>query len=169
MNSFWEHCITIASISSLLAKITPGFKPEHALLAGLVHDIGNVAILNKAIEYPDVITSEEKVEKLLSKMRTQVTTSILKSWNFPEDIILAAEESKNWMRDDAEKPDLADIINIAHLHHYIGTDKQKSVPVIDRVPAFGKMALGKLTPELSINVLQESNKEIEQIKSIFRV
>lgn len=168
MTSFWEHSITIATISSILAKITPGFKSEQALLAGLVHDIGNVAILNKALEYPDIITSEEKVDKLLSKMRIHVTTSILQFWNFPEDMIIAAKESKNWMRDESEKPDLADILNMAHLHNYIDIDKQKIVPVIDQVPAFHKMALGKLTPELSIKLLKESNKEIEQIKSIFR-
>jgi len=168
MTSFWEHSITIATISSILAKITPGFKSEQALLAGLVHDIGNVAILNKALEYPDIITSEEKVDKLLSKMRIHVTTSILQFWNFPEDMIIAAKESKNWMRDESEKPDLADILNMAHLHNYIDIDKKKIVPVIDQVPAFHKMALGKLTPELSIKLLKESNKEIEQIKSIFR-
>ncbi|MCU7834848.1 MAG: HDOD domain-containing protein [gamma proteobacterium symbiont of Taylorina sp.] len=169
MQAFWEHSIEIAAISSILAKITPGFSSQQALLAGLVHDIGNVAILNKALEYSDVIASEASIERLLSKMSNQVTSSILQSWNFSEDMVLAAKEAENWMRDENSKPDLADIINIAHLHSYIGTDKQKTVPIIDQVPAFNKMALGKLTPELSINVLKESNKQIEQIKSIFQI
>lgn len=167
MNAFWEHSIEIAAISSVLAKITPGFSQDQALLAGLVHDIGNVAILNKALEYPDVIVSDEKIEKLLSKMSNQVSSSILQSWGFSDDMVQVSKETEEWMRDESEKPDLTDIINIAHLHDYIGAAKQKTVPIIDQVPAFHKMALGKLTPELSISVLEESNKQINEIKAIF--
>ena len=168
MNSFWEHSIEIAAISSFLAKITPGISQDQALLAGLVHDIGNVAILNKALEYPDIIVSDEKIEKLLSKMSNMVSGSILQSWGFSDEMIQVAKETEHWMREGTDKPDMTDIINIAHLHSYIGTDKQKTVPIIDQVPAFHKMALGKLTPELSINVLQEAGKQIEDIKSIFK-
>jgi len=84
-------------------------------------------------------------------------------------MIEVAKGAENWMRNDSPKADLADIINIAHLHNYIGTEKQKTVPMIDQVPAFTKLALGKLTPELSISVLKESNSQIEQIKSIFKM
>ena len=167
MSQFWEHSIEIAAISSLLAKITPGFSQDQALLAGLVHDIGNVAILNKALEYPDVIVSDEKIDKLLSKMSNQVSSSILQSWGFSDELISVSKEAEEWMRDESEKADMADIVNIAHLHSYIGTDKQKTLPIIDQIPAFHKMALGKLTPEMSISVLQESQTQIEEIKSLF--
>ena len=168
MKLFWEHSIEIAAISSLLAKITPGISQDQALLAGLVHDIGNVAILNKALEYPEVIVSDKKIEKLLSKMSNQVSSSILQSWGFSDEMVQVAKETEDWMRDESEKPDMVDIINIAHLHDYIGTDKQRTVPIIDQVPAFRKMALGKLTPEMSIGLLEESYKQIDDIKSIFQ-
>ena len=170
MNEFWEHSIEIASISSFLAKLTPGIGPDQALLAGLVHDIGNVAILNKALEYPDIIDSDEKITRLLAKTSNLVSSSILQSWSFSDEMVEMAKETEDWMRTGrgSGMPDMTDIINIAHLHSYIGTEKQKTVPIIDQIPAFKKMALGKLTPELSMDVLRESKKQIDDIKSIFK-
>lgn len=169
MNRLWEHSIEIAALSFVLAKITPGFNAEHALLGGLIHDIGNVAILNKAVDHPLIMDSEEHLDKVIEKMRAQVGGSILRRWDFSEDIIEVVEEAEDWMRNGKEKPDLVDIVNMAHLHDYIGTPKQKLVPIIDQTPAFKKLALGQLTPRLSIKVLEKAGEKIAQTKALLRL
>lgn len=169
MHRFWEHSIEIASISSVLAKVTPGVNVEHALLAGLVHDIGYVAIMNKVTEYPRIMQDEAQLQSLLSKMCHQVSSSILQFWEFSDELVEAAAESENWLREGSDKVQLADVINIAHLHSFIGTAKQKEVPIIDQVPAFHKMALGQLTPELSIELLDEAHDNINQLKEILKM
>ncbi len=165
----WEHSIEIASISFVLAKITPGFNAEHALLAGLIHDIGVVAILNKAVEHPLIMDSEEHLDKVINKMHNQVGASILSRWDFSEDFIEVAEETENWMRDFSDKADLVDIVNMAHLHSYIGTPRQRDVPIIDQTPAFHKLALGQLTPKLSIKVLEKAKEKIAQTKALLHL
>ena len=169
MNRIWEHSIEIAAISFVLARITPGFNAEHALLAGLIHDIGNVAILNKAIDHPLIVDSEEHLEKLMNKMHAQVSSSILRRWEFSQDFIDVAEETEDWMRDGRDKADLVDIINMAHLHSYIGTPMQRQVPIIDQTPAFKKLALGELTPRLSLQVLEKAHEKIAQTKALLRL
>jgi len=169
MKQLWEHSIEIAAVSFVLAKITSGFNAEHALLAGLIHDIGIVAILNKATEHPRIMDSEEHLDKVIHKMHGQVGSSILKRWDFSADFIAVTEETENWMRDDNEESDLVDIINMAHLHSYIGSPKQRDVPIIDQVPAFHKMALGQLTPKLSIKVLEKAHEKIEQTKALLNI
>jgi len=169
MNKLWEHSIEIAAISFVLAKITPGFNAEHALLAGLIHDIGNVAILNKAVDHPLIIDSEEHLDKVIQKMHAQVGGSILRRWDFSDDFIDVVEETEDWMRNGNDKPDLVDIVNMAHLHDYIGTPMQKYVPIIDQTPAFKKLALGQLTPRLSIKVLEKASEKIAQTKALLRL
>ncbi|MCP3848999.1 MAG: HDOD domain-containing protein [Gammaproteobacteria bacterium] len=169
MKKLWEHSIEIASISAVLAKVTPGFSVEHAMLSGLIHDIGNIAILNKAKEHPLIIDSEEHLDKIMTKMHAQVGSSILRSWGFSDDFILVTEETENWMYNGNEKPDLVDIINMAHLHSYIGSSKQKDVPIIDQVPAFHKLALGQLTPKLSIQVLDMAHEQIQKTKNMLQL
>lgn len=169
MCMLWEHSIEIAAISFVLAKITPGFNAEHALLAGLIHDIGVVAILNKAVDHPLIMDSEEHLDKVIKKMHSQVGSSILSRWDFSEDFIEVTEETENWMRDYNDKPDLVDIVNMAHLHSYIGTPRQREVPIIDQTPAFHKLALGQLTPKLSIKVLEKAKEKIVQTKGLLHL
>ncbi|WP_198263889.1 HDOD domain-containing protein [sulfur-oxidizing endosymbiont of Gigantopelta aegis] len=170
MKKLWEHSIEIAAISYVLAKVTPGFNAEHAMLAGLIHDIGNIAILNKSMDHPLITDSEEHLDKVMHKMHAQVGSSILKRWDFSDDFIQVAEETENWMyKGLGEKPDLVDIINMAHLHSYIGSPKQRDVPIIDQTPAFHKLALGKLTPKLSIKVLEKAHEGIAATKALLRL
>lgn len=169
MKKLWEHSIEIASISYVLAKVTPGFDPEHAMLAGLIHDIGNIAILNKAADHPLIVDSEQHLDKVIHKMHAQVGSSILRRWDFSDDFIRVAEETENWMYNEKDKPDLVDIVNMAHLHSYIGSPKQKDVPIIDQTPAFHKLALGQLTPKLSIKVLEKAHEKISETKALLHL
>ncbi len=169
MKKLWEHSIEIAAISYVLAKVTPGFDSEHAMLAGLIHDIGNIAILNKATDHPLIMDSEEHLDKVIHKMHAQVGSSILRRWDFSEDFISVTDETENWMYDENEKPNIIDIVNMAHLHSYIGSSQQRDVPIIDQTPAFHKLALGKLTPKLSIKVLEKAHEKIAEIKSLLHL
>ena len=51
MQAVWNHSREVAALSFVLAKITPGFNPEHALLAGLLHDIGAIPIITQVAVY----------------------------------------------------------------------------------------------------------------------
>ena len=60
-----------------------------------------------------------------------------------------------------------DIVNIAQIHASIGTPQQKNMPVINQIPAFNKLALGQLTPELSIKILHKSQADIDRTIALF--
>lgn len=169
MQKLWEHSVEIASVSFVLAKVTPGFDAEHAMLAGLIHDIGNIAILNKALDHPLIVDSEEHLDRVMKKMHAQVGGSILRRWDFSDDVVQVSEETENWMFDEGEKASLVDIVNMAHLHSYIGSPQQRDVPIIDQTPAFHKLALGQLTPKLSIKVLEKANEKINEMKSLLQL
>ncbi len=166
MKVLWQHSVEIAALSYVLAQITPGFEPEQAMLAGLIHDIGHIAILSKASEHPLIMNNEEYLNKVINKMRAQVGGSILRSWDFSEEMIEVTEGAENWQSNGHEQANLVDIINVAHLHSYIGTVKQKDVPIIDQIPAFSKLALGKLTPQLSLKVLEKSHDLIAEMRAL---
>ncbi len=48
------------------------------------------------------------------------------------------------------------------------SDKTKSadIPRLDEVPAFTKLALGQLSPEFSIKVLEQAKEQIEETMSL---
>jgi HD-like signal output (HDOD) protein len=168
MEVLWEHSIEVAATCSVLAKYTPGCLPDDALLAGLIHDIGVILILNKAQNYPSIYSDEESLDSVIDKMHAYLSGSILRKWNFKNELIEAGEEAEYWERDKSVKPDYCDLVNMAHLHVYISSPDKKNVPRIDQIPAFKKMALGKLTPKMSLQVLQEAQKQIDQTKKLLQ-
>jgi len=168
MKQLWDHSVKVAAISSILARLTPGFDPEKALLAGLLHNIGAVVVLNNLGNQPAVTEDPEILQSVLASLQAEVGSTLLKKWDFPDEIIEVVEQASDWGRDNDEQGDLTDIINVAQLHSYIGTPSQEAVPPLDKIPAFRKLALGQLTPEMSLQILEKSKDDIDQTIKLFQ-
>jgi HD-like signal output (HDOD) protein len=171
MLAVWNHSREVASLSFVLAKITPGFNPEHALLAGLLHDIGAIPIITYADKHPEIIENESDFDLLIEQLKGEVGAAILTKWNFSSDLVTTARESEHWLRQPGEKPDYCDIIIVAQLHAMVGNTKihahySSDMPRLDEVPAFTKLALGQLTPELSIKVLEQAKEQVEETMNL---
>lgn len=168
MQLLWGHSRQVAALCYVLAKLTKQFNPEEAMLAGLLHDIGEVIILSYAEKFPGVTNDEFQLEHVISDLRGTVGGIILRSWGFVDELTQVAEEAENWHRDDSETPDYADLIIIAQLHSFIGTPKMANVPMIDQVPAFNKLKLGELTPKKSLKILQLATKQLAAAEALLR-
>ena len=162
MMAIWKHSREVAALSFVLAKITPGFNPEHALLAGLLHDIGAIPIITYADKHPEILDNELDFEQLIEQLKGEVGAAILTKWNFSADLVTTAREAEHWLRQPGEKPEYCDIIIVAQLHALVGQPAASGLPNLDEVPAFTKLALGQLTPELSIKVLEQAKEQVEE-------
>ena len=55
MSALWKHSTHVGAIAAVIAAMLPSMKPDRALLAGLVHDIGILAILSYAEQFPQLV------------------------------------------------------------------------------------------------------------------
>ncbi|GAA5316306.1 MAG: hypothetical protein AseanaTS_15100 [Candidatus Pelagadaptatus aseana] len=168
MQGVWRHSVEVAAISLVIARMVrmPECSPDEAMLAGLLHDIGVIAAIGFLESRQEDIESDEKFEATLELMRADAGEAILRSWRFPEDFIVAAREAKNWTRQHRSSADLCDVVQIAKLHSYIRAGNAKLLPRIDKVPAFSKLPLGEVTPELTIKILDESKAQIKEARQL---
>ena len=166
MKSLWTHSTQVAAVCYVLAKETGQFNPEQAMLAGLLHDIGEVAILTYAEKFPDVANDEEQLKQVLSDMRGKVGSMILHSWGFLEELVYVTEEAENWLRDPSEEPDYADLVIVAQLSCFIGTPRMLELPQFADVPATGKLGLGEFTPEMSVGILDQAVEFLAETKTL---
>ncbi len=151
MQAVWNHSREVAALSFILAKIPPGFNPEHALLAGLLHDIGAIPIITFADKHPEIISDDKKFDLLIDTLKGERGDTILSKWQFTEDLITAAREAQNWLRQPSEKPDYCDIIIVAQLHALSGRSSTTGeLPRLNEVPAFTKLALNNCSEMVSI-------------------
>ncbi|WLQ14131.1 HDOD domain-containing protein [Hahella aquimaris] len=167
MTKLWRHSSDVGAISFVLARMTPGIKPEQALLAGILHDIGVVPVIMYAEEHPALRTHEDMLETLIMELRQEIGCALLESWEFPDAFVAAARHAEDYMYDSGqETPTYADLVIVAQIHSYIGKPEHGSIPPLDQVPAFHKLALGELSPQRSLQVLQMAEEEINSVRRL---
>lgn len=166
MHELWAHCSLVASICAVLAKKTPGFDPDKAMLAGLTHDIGIIPILTHADSHPELIEKPKDLDQTIAHLRGQIGSLIMKKWDFPPEFHEITREAENWKRDVFDKPDYTDIVIISQLHSMVGTPKILKLPRMDELPAYHKLVGGELNANLSIKILDEAKDEIRQVQQL---
>ncbi len=162
LQELWIHGTKVAAISNVLAKRFTSLNGEEAMLAGLIHDIGKLPILSRAVDFPEMIENPNILDEVLTEMHPNIGKLILEEWHFPEELVKVAAEHENLQYNSGELADYTDVVVIANLHSYLGkTDKRD----IDwgSVAAFEKL---DLTPEKSIAVLTEAQGEITEIQRV---
>lgn len=157
----WEHSTTVAAISSALATQFTKLKPDQALLAGLVHDIGALPILARAEDVPELLNNETLLDSIIQRAHTIVGEEILKKWNFPPELIAVAAEHEDLDRDSASV-DYVDVVTVANLQSILGTDHHLTQQDWSNIPAFKKLGL---EPEINVVDMDETNASIEAVKS----
>lgn len=165
MAELWAHSSYVASISAVFAHRIPGFDPDRAMLAGLIHDVGIVPILTHADNHPDIIASPKDLAETVKQLRVDIGVQIVRRWDFPsdfEDVVINAE---NWFRTDNQPASYADIVMIAQLHSFIGKVDVKKMPKIDDLPAYQKIA-EHLDANDSLDILETARDEIEHIRKM---
>lgn len=166
MQDLWGHSAHVASISAVLAHKTPGFDPDRAMLAGLIHDIGIVPILAYADRQPEILAEPADLAETVRELRAMIGVHIIRKWDFPADFDDVIVHAEDWYRDSGPQATYADIVMISQLHSFIGKIDIKKMPKLDELPAYRKLAAGNLDVDLSLNILDQVRDEIELIRQM---
>ena len=166
MQKLWKHSQKVASLSRILARKSKLFDPEQAQLAGLIHDLGEIAILQYAQEHSEMYNDDNKLPQAIRSLRPQITSMLLHKWKFSDEFVTVAEESEQWFRNHKDDANLCDLVMIAQYHSFIGTPEMKNLPPISKLPAATKLGLDELGPQQSIQFIKDSKQEIEEIEAL---
>ncbi len=165
MQKLWKHSQHVACLSRLMANHLEGFDVEQAQLAGLVHDLGEVAILQYAQQDEEMLANKDLLMEAVSKLRPQITGMLLNQWKFSDVFVTVGEECENWFRNPGDEPDLCDLVLIAQYHAMIGTPRMNNLPPVPTLPAFAKLGMGNLDVKQIIEFLNRSRAEIQAIEN----
>jgi HD-like signal output (HDOD) protein len=161
MLALWEHSRHVGALAQVLADRVGTFNSHEALLAGLVHDIGCVAVVGYARDFPDVAQNSVALESSVRTLRSQLSGMILSTWQMPVELVTAAKEAENWYRDHSGPADYADLIVVAQLHEGIGGDIDPA-----KVPAFSRLGLSPSEIDRGLEVLNEAHEEVAAARQL---
>ncbi len=164
VSSFWQHSLNVAAISRILAKTTKSFQPDLAMLAGLIHGIGVLVIDDRLMEHHHLMLDHLEIDHAIQAMRPEISSLLLRKWQFDDELILVAEECGDWHRDPKPAADLCDLVLAANYLAIMQSDRNHTLPSISLIPAMAKFAI---TPKESIQTIKEAPVVRRNIKKLF--
>jgi putative nucleotidyltransferase with HDIG domain len=139
LQRLYRHSIEVAAIARELATLTE-VDPQSALLAGLVHDVGMLPLLDFATLNPELLADPPLLESLLDRLHPRLGARVLLGWRFPAPLITVVSQHEQRLRRHDGSTDLLDVIIAANVE---ARERQRLEVLTDRskVPALCRFGL----------------------------
>jgi len=165
MYQAWQQSVKVSSLCHTLALLTNKVDPEEALLAGLTHNIGVLPIVGLADQQENL--SFEDLEECLRISQAYIGQLVLTQWAFSESVVKIPYLIDNWFYESGMDFGLVDIVILAKYHSLLGTEYMPFLPALHDLPAFQKMGVQALTPDMSLQILHDTKQQVADAMSLF--
>lgn len=164
MREVWNKSTEIAGICHVLCKHYTRLMPDQATLAGLVHQIGILPILTYAEEHSELLADSISLNHVIEQIHPIIGDKILRAWEFPEQIAMVPSQHLDFTRDSA-KVDYVDLVQVATLQSYLGSEHPYTQLDWSQIPAFRKLGLD---PSQNLNDDEDLSAAMEAAMSMLQ-
>ncbi|MEZ5499517.1 MAG: HDOD domain-containing protein [Steroidobacteraceae bacterium] len=110
----WQKSVVVAAISDAIARHVGGINPDTALLAGLLHNVGELYVLVKCAKHPEVILDKTAYGTFVSNYGAPLSVKLLQGWKIPDSLVEAVQQHVDLGRSVVGSvPSLADVLALA--------------------------------------------------------
>ena len=162
-NELHKHSTEVSAHAYAIASRYTKINPDDALLAGLVHNIGYLPMARCIESFPEAEENPSLLIEVMATVHTRVGEMILKSWAFPQQIIDASLQYIDQFRAGSLEIDLTDIVIIAGLNSYRGSNHPCTLPDWSQYPAFQKIGIKS---QEDLEKLDELESDIESARAM---
>ena len=165
MERLWRQSVEVAAFSFVLAKQLPTINEDEAMLAGVLHRIGELVIISFAEHFYDLSTDQQHLDSVIMMLGGHIGGMVLEKWNFSPDLVAVAREYGDWLRhsESEEDFDYCDLVQVASLY---AAQSNKEVAQIDdasSITAFRKIALSQ---EQTNKIFKEAEEQINEVRDL---
>jgi HD-like signal output (HDOD) protein len=157
MRSVWAQATQVAAISTVLARNFTRLKPDQAMLAGLTHNIGVLPVLTWAEEHDRLLNDSFTLDRVIDEIHGELGAMILRSWKFPDELAEVPLEHTRYDR-ESDHADYADVVTVAHLQTYAGTNHPCAQIDWQQVKAFHRLGLD---PSIDASEMEDLSEDLE--------
>lgn len=161
----WQQSCRVGALSHVLAGVTVGVRPDKAMLAGLIHNIGVLPLLNYILQFPEVDINPKLLNQVISGYQGKLGTMLLTKWQFdPEYIYIPELTGQPAYDSDSDEATLTDVVVVARMH--LMQEKMEHDKFVERLcamPSYQKMSISKLGPDASLQLIEEADEEINRL------
>jgi HD-like signal output (HDOD) protein len=164
LNELWQRNVLVASISYVLARKRTQVNADTALLTGLLHGVGRLYIMTRAVRHPALFANPSTYQLIERDWHLSIATALLENWGVPPEIVSAVRDSEDYAREPRGAASLTDVLvaaNMIVVHH--GQPPEFLQARLQTVRAVARL---ELTREICESLLAESEEEIAALREV---
>ena len=158
LERFWQEGVRVAGLAHAMAKETRLMRPDEALLAGLLHNIGKVYIIARTPKDAGGVHIDDQV---LRNWHPGIGQALIENWKLPANIATAVGGQLEIERSHGGAADLQDLLIVAVNLAAQMASKADDTGMAD-MPAAAAMGL---TDSSFVRILLESQTEMETLQA----
>jgi len=159
LEKLWQEGVRVAALAHAMAKESRQMRPDEALLAGLLHNIGKVYIIARAPKEAGPVHIDDAVVR---DWHPGIGQALIENWKLPEEIALAVGGQLDVERSHAGPADLQDLLIVAVTLAGQMASNTADDAALARMPAATAMGL---TDSAIVRIMLESQTEIETLQA----
>ncbi|MBK1673704.1 hypothetical protein CKO35_10360 [Ectothiorhodospira shaposhnikovii] len=167
MQALWDRSVHVSALSYVLARQSERFDPEHAMLAGLLYQVGMVPLLDHiGRNHPEL--SEPEMDSIVTRLHPLVGELVINYWGLGSDICQVVRECGKLDRNGHNAPDYCDVVLVADLYRRTHDHTEDDLPRYDQVPAYEKLGLPEPDTDMKIELFHEAEEEIRLVMDFLK-
>ncbi|WP_456378483.1 HDOD domain-containing protein [Thiolapillus sp.] len=161
----WERSISVAAVAKRLAQELGKEDPGEAELAGLLHNVGETAIISYAYSFYREISLQD-LHNCTLMFGKETGRMVLSHWNIFHSLAQNICDATEWLHDHgSSKADLSDIVIAARACVQISRkDKGNPPPPLPQIPALKRLGLDTPNSILTTELRTFADDYLEEAK-----
>jgi HD-like signal output (HDOD) protein len=164
LNDLWQRNVMVASLAYVLARKRTKLNADTALLAGLLHGVGRLYILTRAVRHPALFANPSSYQMIERDWHLSIATALLENWGIAPEIVAAVHDCEDYAREPRGAACLTDVLvaaNIIVIH--FGQPPEFLQTRLQTVRAISRLELNR---EICETLIEESAAEIASLREM---
>jgi HD-like signal output (HDOD) protein len=115
LDQLWKRSAAVAAMSHVVARRFSKVNPDTALLAGLLHGIGQLYILTRCGRHPALFADQAAYNTIVRDWHSAIAKALLENWEMAEEVIAAVSNYEDLERTHTGPVDLTDVVTVGNL------------------------------------------------------
>jgi len=160
LTDLWQSSTRVAAFAFVLARSCTKINPDEAMLTGMMHGIGKLYVLTRAIDHPELFADVATLNEIIDDWHASIGKSILENWEFADFMSQAVGDQNDLERDEDGPADLRDVIAIAVIMASFTEDLSALEVALNGLPAVLRLGLDATK---SLAIARDSAAEIKAL------
>jgi len=161
LDELWHRNVLIASLCYVVARRRSQVNPDTALLTGLLHGVGRLYIMVRAIRHPTLFANPSSYQLIERDWHLSIATALLENWEIAPEVVNAVRECEDYAREPRGAASLTDVLVAANLIAILADQPEFLEARLQSVRAISKLGLTRAICE---TLTRESAEEIAALR-----